>query len=833
MLRLTKVEDSDAAEKLSSDLEEAKRQVEQLQTKLSQMEMIFLQQATGVASQQLSSSVLRSLSRADGNPLSLSLAMELTKEHAALYQEDDVDGNLNNADDLQVDIAGPDATGASGDDSEDEAGHENKKTSPQVTRMDRDALMKALTLAQGSESVADYVKKKTAANNRPMSVDEARTLTVSYEIQEALRISEELLSSHSVAEVAAAVASAGGATDPSDSIGKQILTGAASSVDAVMKGLLHQEATATISALLDYQHTKKVAGEQESKEDTVAGHGLVVQWISDIFDVTDHLLKDLAPSTLTLDTRLRIFKYVRDLIARTVGCQAFPYGSFVSHTFLPDGDLDVTAFVPKLMDDAWYVKINEALCFSAVSQQQQQPSDGQGTTASADQDDGIVVRNVSFVNAGEVKEIRSIINGIRVDIATNQLPSILVETLIERVDEFVGQEHLFKRSLLLVKAWLSYQAAAPASLGETSFVDKLSTSAIVVILVYVFQHEGAFISSPFQTLVHFLLTMLNFDWAKYAMTMQGMVKLSDLDAQGYGTAVTGHHHHHRHHHHQQNIATTATPTAYFPESLFDFAIGDEIRSERALQAQALSRGNSNTANTVTPLPADGTTSDAATPADATTTTPIAVPATSTENKAKNDTSATDTPVGGENKATAEVTTEGLSTSPATTTAGGAAAAGTTGTTARPRNHHHNHHKQYHAGIFNVLDPFQTQHNLLGCLDVHDIELLVSAVVRGYKQIQALLDTAARSADGVAKTLTRDFWSSSYDVILQCAQEVTKTTSVEVTSSTSTTTGPEDTHHVDDVFEITKPDLHVSFSILYLCCGAMRKRNSSLTALCAI
>jgi hypothetical protein len=790
MLRLT---NQDEAEKITSEFEEARKQVEQLQAKLSQMEMIFLQQATGVASQQLSSAVLRSLSRAD-NPLSLQLALELTQEHAALYSgENDNYGTSN--DDLQVDIAGPDATGASfnhdiqSDDDEDKNNRKATSPRPPLTPMEPEALIKALSLAQGTESVADYVKKKTSKHQH-MTADEARTLTVSYEIQEALRISEELLPSTTSPQTSLALHFSSTASDSETSSRTGQLSisgvGVSSSVDAVMKGLLHQEATSALTTLLDYGASVETnEGQVTYPQSASAG---TVKWVSEVFAATDALLEGLQPTALSLDTRLKIFKYVRDLIARTVGCQAFPAGSSVSHTFLPDGDMDVTAFVPtKMIDDAWYVKINEALCFSAVASAQN-PSENQS----------ISVRNVSFVNNGEIKEIRSVINNIRVDISTNQLSSLMMETLIERVDEFLGKNHVFKRSLLLVKAWLTYDSlvtsdavAASASNNTNntgvqsspdntssnssiSLLDKLSTSALVVILIYVFQNEGEHIVSPFQALVHFFLTMLNFDWGKYAMTIHGMVRLSDIDQHTSSyhyqspTFHQTHHYHHRHHQSSQHSSTSATSgtvrePGYLPDSLFDFTIGDEIRSERI---PTLSKAPSGSNNTVTSTVAAETA-----PRSNEEVSGIAIIATeerlepenSCDDKGKG-TDGTEVPV------TNATITEGETPTPA----------GNPPASNKPKHHHahHNHHhREYKCDIFNVLDPFQAQHNLFASLEVQDIEIVVSAVVQGYKQLQKIVDAcSASSGDSNTCGLTRvqnlmeKFWSHSVSKCQKLTQE---------------------------------------------------------------
>eukprot|EP01034_Spumella_vulgaris_P018757 gene18757-23978_t len=146
----------------------------------------------------------------------------------------------------------------------------------------------------------------------------------------------------------------------------------------------------------------------------------------------------------------------------------------------------------------------------------------------------IAISNVGFVN-GDVKKIKIMINNISVDISMNQIGSLYAQYLIETVDKFVGQSHLFKKSMLLVEAWARYEsprytqgggsliAAAVAGVGA-----RLSPWAVTVMLVWVFNAEGARITCPVQALGHFLRIFACFDWSKYALTVQGPVRATDL-----------------------------------------------------------------------------------------------------------------------------------------------------------------------------------------------------------------------------------------------------------------------------------------------------------------
>lgn len=63
-----------------------------------------------------------------------------------------------------------------------------------------------------------------------------------------------------------------------------------------------------------------------------------------------------------------------------------------------------------------------------------------------------IVRNFSFIN-GRVKIVKASINNIAVDVSANQAPALYAVILIDFSDHYFGKDHLFKRSLLLVKTW--------------------------------------------------------------------------------------------------------------------------------------------------------------------------------------------------------------------------------------------------------------------------------------------------------------------------------------------------------------------------------------------
>jgi len=140
----------------------------------------------------------------------------------------------------------------------------------------------------------------------------------------------------------------------------------------------------------------------------------------------------------------------------------------------------------------------------------------------ADKESSFKVKSVNFVNDEILKLIKTTINGISTDISANQLGALYSQGFIEKLDAFVGKSHLFKSSILLVKAWYEYEVKNEDN--ET----RLSSWALTVMVVWIFNCYGKKISNPVQALSRFLLYFADFDWSKFALTVHGPVSAVDL-----------------------------------------------------------------------------------------------------------------------------------------------------------------------------------------------------------------------------------------------------------------------------------------------------------------
>lgn len=120
-------------------------------------------------------------------------------------------------------------------------------------------------------------------------------------------------------------------------------------------------------------------------------------------------------------------------------------GSNASRTYLPVSDIDLVLLTPSSTAEdtmKYILSVFQALCLEVASSD----SISRGTHMHSPH----VIRNVEFVNA-RTKVVHCLVNNIGVDITINQPGAVSAAVFIEECDRLLGRDHLFKRSLLLVK----------------------------------------------------------------------------------------------------------------------------------------------------------------------------------------------------------------------------------------------------------------------------------------------------------------------------------------------------------------------------------------------
>ncbi|CAJ1961282.1 unnamed protein product [Sphenostylis stenocarpa] len=221
---------------------------------------------------------------------------------------------------------------------------------------------------------------------------------------------------------------------------------------------------------------------------------------------TAELIACIQPNPPSEERRHAVAVYVQRLIMKCFPCQVFTFGSVPLKTYLPDGDIDLTAFSKNQnLKDAWAHQVHDML-----------------QNEEKDENAEFHVKEVQYIQA-EVKIIKCLVENIVVDISFNQLGGLCTLCFLEEVDNLIGQNHLFKRSVILIKAWCYYESRI---LGAHHGL--ISTYALETLVLYIFHVFNNSFAGPLEVLYRFLEFFSKFDWDNFCVSLWGPVPISSL-----------------------------------------------------------------------------------------------------------------------------------------------------------------------------------------------------------------------------------------------------------------------------------------------------------------
>ncbi|MBA0753357.1 hypothetical protein Gogos_022293 [Gossypium gossypioides] len=214
---------------------------------------------------------------------------------------------------------------------------------------------------------------------------------------------------------------------------------------------------------------------------------------------TADLIACIQPDAPSEGRRNDVADYVQRLITKCFPCQVFAFGSVPLKTYLPDGDIDLMAFSKNQnLKDMWAHQVRDML-------------ENEEKNENAE----FRVKEVQYIQA-EVKIIKCLVENIVVDISFNQLGGLCTLCFLE-------ENHLFKRSIILIKAWCYYESRI---LGAHHGL--ISTYALETLVLYIFHVFNKSFSGPLEVLYRFLEFFSKFDWENFCVSLWGPVPISSL-----------------------------------------------------------------------------------------------------------------------------------------------------------------------------------------------------------------------------------------------------------------------------------------------------------------
>ncbi|MED6185100.1 hypothetical protein PIB30_053787 [Stylosanthes scabra] len=214
------------------------------------------------------------------------------------------------------------------------------------------------------------------------------------------------------------------------------------------------------------------------------------------------ILCTIQPNVISEANRREIIEYVQRLIRGYYGAEVLTFGSVPLKTYLPDGDIDLTALSHENAEEDLAQTV-----FSILES-------GDSTE--------FQVKDVQHIRA-QVQVVKCTVKNIAVDISFNQMAGLYALRFLEQVDQLVGRDHLFKRSIILIKAWCYYESRI---LGAHHGL--LSTYALETLVLYIINRYHSSVRGPLEVLYRFLDYYSAFDWENDYVSVDGPKALSSL-----------------------------------------------------------------------------------------------------------------------------------------------------------------------------------------------------------------------------------------------------------------------------------------------------------------
>ena len=213
--------------------------------------------------------------------------------------------------------------------------------------------------------------------------------------------------------------------------------------------------------------------------------------------IDDAVIKTIMLTTSAMNARhnalLAVCEAVRAALraAGVLDAMSFyVYGSVHLRTVLPSGDNDMTLVLNPAGTSAGASSSNANNNTNAGSSHQQQQQQSQRSPAELLRlvehhvrerrgPPGVVIDKL--VEAPDVQVLKLDSNTMQVDLSVNQMGGTATSCFLHSVDAHIGRDHLFKKTLLLLKAWCAHEAHI---LGSDN--GYLGTYALSVMLLAVF-----------------------------------------------------------------------------------------------------------------------------------------------------------------------------------------------------------------------------------------------------------------------------------------------------------------------------------------------------------
>ena len=236
----------------------------------------------------------------------------------------------------------------------------------------------------------------------------------------------------------------------------------------------------------------------------------------------DEVVTMISPQESQVQYRLSASRYVGKCTRKILGAQVYEIGLQGLRCFLPDDPIRMSTFLCRGFESGWFVRLNEQMCRlsgGGNSNNNSSSSTDNTDTDTNSQHQAHALSNISFVNNNENNghKLQCLVdNVLGVEVLANVRLELCLMAFFEDFDRLFGKDHLFKRSILLIRAWWVYESNVSTSCGISDF-------PFCILILSIVNRFHKQIHHPFHALSFFLAEYSTLDFEKQIITINGPV----------------------------------------------------------------------------------------------------------------------------------------------------------------------------------------------------------------------------------------------------------------------------------------------------------------------
>jgi hypothetical protein len=269
----------------------------------------------------------------------------------------------------------------------------------------------------------------------------------------------------------------------------------------------------------------------------------------------ENILAMILPTYEQLQYRFQVEKFMGKLVRKSLGAQIHQMGIHSLRCFLPDDPISLSIFLCRGLENSWYLRLNEKLCrmstgVSSSPHPGALPSTTQPGVGILGAMSGIakglsdlpkpesqepsllghIISNVSFMDEHGIHSLQCLVANMTIDIRVNEKIDLCLYTFLEEFDQSIGRDHIFKKSLLMIRAWWTLEAP---SYSQTLFSSQyLPNESICIMVCSIFNRFHHRIFHPIHAFSIFIAEYASFDWTSFALTVFGPISRFSLSEEG-------------------------------------------------------------------------------------------------------------------------------------------------------------------------------------------------------------------------------------------------------------------------------------------------------------